>query len=274
MFRAIAQQVMIASPGDLEEARDTVEGAIHSWNASRSERAASVLLPMRWETQAIPMSGFAGGQAVINAQLLEKADILIALFGTRAGTPTPAARSGTVEEIDKALERGLPVHVYFSRMALSYDVDTAALDEVRSLEADLQQRGLTGAFSSYAELGDAVRLALEADTHRMSSESIAGFDDGGSLIRVVGQARSSTDAVIVVSNEGTEICRDVRVTILSGPSGAQLVRSGAAFDLTPSMSTRLQILGVAVGARIRLALEWREGRRARRDEALVTFTTP
>lgn len=274
MFRCIAQQVMIASPGDMGEPRDVVEHAIHSWNTSRSERESAVLLPVRWESGAVPMSGFKGGQAVINAQLLEKADILIALFGTRAGTPTPAARSGTVEEIDKALLRGLPVHVYFSRMPLSHDVDLVALDEVRSLERELRTRGLVGSFSSHEELREEVRKALDADTHRLSAESVAGFSDGGGLLRVVGQAKSKTNAVLIIANEGTVDCQDVRVIVSVAPSTIQLVRAGAAFDLQSGMSTRLQVLGGHSGDTVRLKLEWREGRRARNDDATVTFTAP
>lgn len=273
MFRCIAQQVMIASPGDMADARDAVEQVIHSWNTSRAERESAVLLPMRWETGAVPMSGFGGGQAVINAQLLEKADILIALFGTSAGTPTPAARSGTVEEIDKALERGLPVHVYFSRMPLRHDVDTTALAEVRVLEQELRQRGLIGEFSTDEELRDAVRRALDADTHRLSAESIAGFKDGGGLLRIVGQARSTTNAVLVVSNEGNVMCQDVQITVASGPGRAQLMRAGSGFDLASGESTRLQVLGVQAGDSVRLRLEWREGGRARTDDAAVTFAT-
>jgi hypothetical protein len=263
---------MIASPGDMREARDSVEETIHDWNNGRAEREAAVLLPMRWEARAVPMSGFAGGQEVINAQLLERADILIALFGTRAGTPTPMARSGTVEEIDKALARGLPVHVYFSRMPLSSDVDTKALDEVRALERELRDRGLNGEFKDLHELKAAVRRALDYDMQRLSAEAIAGFDGGsGGLLRIVGQARSTSDAVIVITNEGDEICRGLSLKVTSSRRKATLIMGETQFDLKPEEATKLHVLGVKAGERIGLQLDWNENGQMRKSDAQVTF---
>src|SRR5699024_11415323 len=68
-FNANVLQVLIASPGDTMEARDAVEGALHGWNASRSEREQVILLPRRWETDAVPTMG-SSGQETINAQLV------------------------------------------------------------------------------------------------------------------------------------------------------------------------------------------------------------
>jgi len=41
-------------------------------------------------------------QSVINAQGLDQADMVFVLFGTRLGTQTQAALSGTVEELVRA----------------------------------------------------------------------------------------------------------------------------------------------------------------------------
>lgn len=273
MFACVAHEVMIASPSDMASARDIVEQSVYEWNVTRAAREAAVVLPLRWEKNVVPMLGYEGGQPVINAQLLEKADILIALFGTKAGTPTAAARSGTLEEIDKALLRGLPVHVYFSKMPLDSDVDTDALNQVRELERELRQRGLTGEFRSYEELQREVHKALEMDMARLSSESIAGFDSGGSLLRVIGQARSTADAAIVITNEGKDRCEGLRVSITSGPTGARLIMGKARFDLKPEEQTRLALLGVKAGDRLRLKLDWREGGLTREETAAVTLAT-
>lgn len=263
---------MIASPSDMAAARDAVEATIHDWNNSRAEREAAVLLPMRWETRAIAMSGFDGGQQVINAQLLERADILIALFGTKAGTPTPVARSGTVEEIDKALARGLPVHVYFSRMPLSADVDTKALEEVRELERELRERGLNGEYKDLHELRASVRKALDYDMQQRSAEAIAGFEGGsGGLLRIVGQARSTSDAAIVITNEGDRICRGLSLKVTSSQREATLIMGETQFDLKPQEATRLHVLGVTVGERIGLQLDWNENGQNRKSDVQVTF---
>ena len=57
-------------------------------------------------------------QSIINRQLVDEADIVIELFHCRLGRPTSPSASGTVEEIDRSVERGAKVHVFFSEMPI------------------------------------------------------------------------------------------------------------------------------------------------------------
>ncbi len=104
---------------------------MHGWNASRAEREQVILLPRRWETDAIPTLDSKGGQQVIDEQLVNKADIIVALFDTRLGRATHDAVSGTAGEIKRADDAGKPVHVYFSEEALPRDVDAEQLTALR-----------------------------------------------------------------------------------------------------------------------------------------------
>ncbi|MFM6281891.1 MAG: DUF4062 domain-containing protein, partial [Dolichospermum sp.] len=92
-------RVLIASPGDVADERAIVREEIARWNAMHSETMKIVLLPIGWETDATPDLR-ERGQAVINRQLVDNCDLLIGVFWTRIGTPTPEAESGTVEEIE------------------------------------------------------------------------------------------------------------------------------------------------------------------------------
>ncbi len=83
-------------------------------NASRAAREGVVLLPRRWETDAVPvLSG--SGQGAINKQLLDSADIVVALFDSRLGRATEDAVSGTAEEIQRADVAGKQVPSTFRR---------------------------------------------------------------------------------------------------------------------------------------------------------------
>src|SRR5687768_7296530 len=97
-FPAQVLRVMIASPSDLSEERLAATEAINEWNAQHSAAERTILLPVKWETHAIPRAG-ARPQEVINQQLVQSADILLGLFWTKLGTSTGVAESGTVEEI-------------------------------------------------------------------------------------------------------------------------------------------------------------------------------
>lgn len=87
-FEARVLTVLIASPGDTADARDAVEHTILGWNRDRSQRERVVLLPVRWETDSIPEMG-SDGQSIINRQLVDSADAVVALFHSRLGAPTP-----------------------------------------------------------------------------------------------------------------------------------------------------------------------------------------
>ncbi len=139
-FEARVLTVLIASPGDTAEARDVVERTITSWNRDRSRSERAVLVPLRWETDAVPAMGD-DGQAVINRQLVDDVDIVVALFHSRLGLPTARAASGTVEEIDRAVARGIPVHVYFAEMPHPYGVDWDEVKRLTDFRSSLQERG-------------------------------------------------------------------------------------------------------------------------------------
>jgi hypothetical protein len=127
-FDAHVLKVLIASPSDTGSERDAAERALHGWNADRAEREQVILLPRRWEN-AVPRLG-GSGQGVINQQMVDDADIVLAVFDARLGQATPAAVSGTAEEIQRAHEAGVPVHVWFSDEPIPRDAD---LEQVRAL---------------------------------------------------------------------------------------------------------------------------------------------
>lgn len=161
-FSAHVLRVLIASPSDTRDERDAVERALHEWNATRAAREQVVLLPRRWETNAVPVLG-GSGQGAINKQLLDNADIVIALFDSRLGQATEAAVSGTAEEIERADVAGKQVHVYFSDEALPRDVDPDQLVALRRFKVALQSRGLLGSYADPGDLAGQVRNAIEHD---------------------------------------------------------------------------------------------------------------
>lgn len=157
---------MIASPTDIPDARDAVEAAINDWNNANAKTKQVVLLPWRWETSSVPVLGD-HPQSLINAQGVDESDVVFALFGSRLGSPTPDAVSGTVEEVERAVEGGRPVHLYFSTAALPNDVDTRQLDGLREFRDEISQRGLLGEFATTAQLRHEVWKAIEYDIEKL-----------------------------------------------------------------------------------------------------------
>lgn len=161
-FDAHVLKVLIASPGDTAPERDAIQRAVMTWNASRSEAAQTVLVPWRWEDNAVPLLG-AAPQNIINTQAVDSCDIVVAVFDSRLGTATDSAVSGTAEEIMRASAAGKPVHVWFSNEVIPRDADLDQLQRLRAFQAQLQTQGLLGSYTSADDLLFQVRNALEHD---------------------------------------------------------------------------------------------------------------
>ncbi|MGP5024985.1 DUF4062 domain-containing protein [Glutamicibacter ardleyensis] len=158
-FAATVVQVFIASPSDTTSSRDAIERALSRWNASRAESDNLVILPRRYETSAVPQMGN-DGQQVINKQLVDSADIVIAVFANKLGSATPRSISGTVEEIKEAYEAGKKVHVYFSEAPVPREF----MDQVAELEKyKTEFQGLYGTYTDDSDLVDKVRHAIDTD---------------------------------------------------------------------------------------------------------------
>ena len=111
--KATILNVLIASPSDVSAQRNAVESAIQEWNANHHAETGVMLQAVRWESHSYPASGDRP-QAIINQQIVDQGDFLIGIFGNRLGTPTGAAQSGTIEEIEQFRKAGKHVALYFS----------------------------------------------------------------------------------------------------------------------------------------------------------------
>jgi hypothetical protein len=160
VFQATVVKVMIASPGDVATERRAAREVIHEWNAVHAADRRTVLLPIAWETNAAPAMGDRA-QEIINKQLLRGADLLIAVFWTRLGTPTGMGKSGTIEEIEEHLWAGKPAMLYFSATPVRPDsVDEAQYRALREFKASVLQRGLVEEYESVSEFREKLARQL------------------------------------------------------------------------------------------------------------------
>ena len=99
-YDSIVYNVMIASPSDVNAERRAIREAILDWNYKNSRENGIVLMPLGWETHSAPLLGEGQdkrGQKVINDMVLKHADVLVAIFKARIGSPTGKAASGTID---------------------------------------------------------------------------------------------------------------------------------------------------------------------------------
>lgn len=151
-YTARVVQVMIASPSDVATERGVVRAVISDWNDLNAERSGIVLLPVGWESHAVPQMGDRA-QQIINRDVLRRCDVLVAIFWTRLGSPTGDHPSGTVEEIKEHVAAEKLAMVYFSSAPVRLDsVDDEQYRRLREFRKECEAEGLIETFESPADL--------------------------------------------------------------------------------------------------------------------------
>lgn len=269
-YPATVLRVLIASPSDVQEARDAVDRALRSWNDANSRSKGVVLMPWRWETSAVPVLG-GHPQKLINLQGVDDSDIVIALFGGRLGAPTPDAVSGTAEEVERATSGGRPVHLYFSSAPLPIDVDIDQLAALREFKKSMQERGLLGEFSNTDQLVHLVWQAIEHDLGALDFETPTaslpgkavdfsvqpGSEREQSGFNKSGKAQYNTRRWIDVTNQGTQ---DAEGVIIEAATEGVFLGSGDEPTVIHRGQTRRFSLTLAMtaGTNRKLRIKWQE----------------
>jgi hypothetical protein len=253
-YTANVLRMMIASPSDTIEARDAVESAAYGWNGANAQAKQTILQPWRWETSSVPMLGD-HPQSLINAQGVDESDVVFALFGSRLGSPTPDAVSGTVAEIERAIEQGKPVHLYFSTAPLPNDVDMAQLEGLRAFKTEISQRGLLGEFSNVSQLEHEVWKAIEFDIANLSlgvpilrsAVSEVRFSVQPQQEREIrdydknGKPRYSTRHWIEITNTGDQDAEEVLFEPVGEHTSMHLISDGTPTTIHAGQTRRLNV---------------------------------
>ncbi len=178
-FHSTTYRVLIASPSDMSEERQIAAEAINEWNALHTATEGIVLLPVRWETHAMPETGVRP-QDAINRQLVAKCDLVLGMFWTKLGTNTGIAESGTVEEIEQFVRSNRPAMLYFSRRPIDpMRIDQAQHARLRQFHEDTCQKALT---NSFASLDDLRHILFRDLTRQVQASAAKGRKLGHSRI--------------------------------------------------------------------------------------------
>ncbi|MBD1812109.1 DUF4062 domain-containing protein [Microcoleus vaginatus DQ-U2] len=163
-------RVLIASPGDVPQEREIIREEIARWNAIHTSDMKMILMPLGWETDATPDLE-ERGQAIINRQLVDICDLLIGVFWTRLGTPTPQAESGTVEEIERVHNEGKRCIVYFSDKEVSLSAtDLKQYKRLQKYKDELNKKGLTDTYKTIEKFREKVSRHIAASVLRIARE--------------------------------------------------------------------------------------------------------
>lgn len=154
-------RILIASPSDVDEEREIAVKTIQEWNDLNSAERQIVLLPLRWETHTAPEYG-KRPQEVINRQMVDHCDLVIGVFWTRIGSPTGAADSGTLEEIERVAGQGKPVMLYFSQVKKDPNqIDLEQFAKLKEFKDKTFPKALVESFNTQIEYRDKLAKQIE-----------------------------------------------------------------------------------------------------------------
>ena len=141
-------QVLISCPGDINAEHEIITQVINDFNKLFGRDNKVSLVPINWKTDSYPKLGNKP-QDILNKQIVDDCDAAIAIFWTRFGSPTDNYGSGTEEEIDRLIESGKQVFLYFSNAAIApANIDSNQLNKVREYRKRMESRGLFCVYSN------------------------------------------------------------------------------------------------------------------------------
>lgn len=151
-------QVFVASPGDVQEERNALQSIVNEVNINIGSSLGIRLELVRWESNVTPGFG-SDAQDVINKQIGENYDIFIGILWARAGTPTPRAESGTLEEFEIAYQKhqdnsdSVDLLIYFKETPIPIsDIDIDQIGKIKNFRKSLGEKG--GLYWTFDSLQD------------------------------------------------------------------------------------------------------------------------
>ena len=154
-YPTLALHLLISAPGDVPtEDLQVIRKTISQWNLNFGRVVGLTVLPVSWTEHAVAEFG-ERPQAILNDQIVDEADLAIALFYDRLGTPTGEAESGTAEEVKVLVEAGKPVAV-LTNSAPRAPLSGPGLEERQRLTTYLAELRKSALVLDYAVAGDLV----------------------------------------------------------------------------------------------------------------------
>jgi hypothetical protein len=174
---AEAFTIFISSPSGLDTDRSIVMEEIGALSDRQLDPQAPAISVVTWPHDIAAGAGYYG-QLVINRQIADY-DILVCLVGTRMGTPTPRANSGTEEEFDGAIEamlsgRSVQVLLFFSNVSVKpQTLDPNQLLLVRAFREKASRLGvLYHTYDNHEAFRHLFRISLREACELLSKNAV------------------------------------------------------------------------------------------------------
>lgn len=166
---------MIGAPSDIKDEIQVACRVVNKWNNVYSESKQCVLFPLHWSFSSYPTSGL-HPQKLLNKQLVDRSDFMLAFFGSKLGTPTDTDISGTVEEINEHLRAGRKVMVFFRKQIDASEVDAEQFKKLQDYKRTIRDKVI---WADYEDEHDLETLLYDKIC-LFANDNIHGYETQGS----------------------------------------------------------------------------------------------
>lgn len=171
-YQALVLRLLISAPGDIpSESITVIRKTISQWNFSHGEQLGIIVLPISWTEHAVAEFGDRP-QELLNQQIVKEADLAVALFRDRLGTPTGKAESGTAEEIKIFAESGKQIAILTDESART-PLKGQSIEERQRLEKyldTLRERSLVLGYANDNELFSHINNFLNQKANKIQQD--------------------------------------------------------------------------------------------------------
>lgn len=168
--QSISYDILIASPSDTAAEREVISECIRDWNSVHAHEGV-FCHDLRWELDSVPAVG-ERSQAIVNKQLVDQADLLIGVFKVKFGTATGVSPSGTIEEIERCVDAGKPVMLYFYTGPIPRDHDPGQLRLVKNYQHQIMAQSIYAEFTELDDLRRKVTRHLGATMAKLVGDNV------------------------------------------------------------------------------------------------------
>ena len=187
--------LLISCPGDVKEEITLIESSVDEFNEYYADTLGITIKTRHWSKSSYSQSG-GKPQSLLNEQIVDKCDAAVAIFWTKFGSPTDEYASGTEEEIERMLQSGKQVFMYFSDKPISpSQMNDEGYKKIQAFRAKYKDRGIYFTYSSNDEFRKlffahlsmfflSEKRVKEATSERVSELKLVGIDELGKLSEV------------------------------------------------------------------------------------------
>ncbi len=166
-------KLTLCGPGDVAKEIQIAQEVITAWNLQHGEARGFFLKHQHWSTDTHPDLRDRP-QGVVNGQIIDGADVIVAVFWSRFGSPTGAADSGTQEEIERGVKLGRKVMVYFSDLEpMPAAARQDQIERLARFRQELRPRGLCWSFQSRQQFRELFTRHLALAVNELTAAAVS-----------------------------------------------------------------------------------------------------